>query len=125
MYGLDLYVSETHMSLIWTRIRVQTRFYRVHTKYTRVSSRIQVRIRLHGNLAHVLGHPTTQPDPTSIVHDLGSSQAILHPLHATLGSRQGCNLGSPGLCRHPTSCRNFSRGRNLSWSRIPIGTRSP
>ena len=24
-----------------------------------------------------------------------------------------CNLGSPGLSRHPTSCRNISRGRIL------------
>ena len=29
-------VSVTHMSPSWTRIRVQTRFYRVHTMYTRV-----------------------------------------------------------------------------------------
>ena len=36
-----------------------------------------------------------------------------------------CNLGSPGLSRHPKSCENFSRGRNPSWSRIPSWTRSP
>ena len=35
-----------------------------------------------------------------------------------------CNLGSPGLSRHPTSCGNIIQDRNPSKSRSPSPTRS-